>query len=137
MELKTCSQCKKLFNYAYGPEICKDCYEKAFDVVYSYLKENPRTNINELAEATKISSKIIALFLKDERLQVYKSNLGYDYRTCVICGLPITGGSYCSKCKRKSELANQLNDEYADSNKNTLEKVKKISIQMYTYKKKK
>ena len=99
------------------------------------MKENPRTNINELAEATKISSKIIALFLKDERLQVYKSNLGYDYRTCVICGLPITGGSYCSKCKRKSELANQLNNEYIESNNE--EKVKKLGAQMYTYKNKK
>ena len=54
MELMNCRNCKKLFNYIAGEKLCPACKEKLeekFQKVKKYIEENPRENINQVAEA--------------------------------------------------------------------------------------
>ena len=54
MELMNCKNCKRLFNYIAGDPICPKCkelLEDKFQEVKKYIRENPGSNVDEVAEA--------------------------------------------------------------------------------------
>lgn len=102
MEVRTCRQCKRLFNYLSGPSICPGCkakLEEKFQEVKEYVRENPTHGITEVAEATGVSSNQIRRWIREERLSFSEeSGVGLD---CESCGTMIRSGRLCQKCKDK------------------------------------
>lgn len=102
MEVRTCRQCKRLFNYLSGPSICPGCkakLEEKFQEVKEYIRENPTHGITEVADATGVSSNQIRRWIREERLSFSEeSGVGLD---CESCGAMIRSGRLCQKCKDK------------------------------------
>ena len=102
MEVRTCKQCKRLFNYLTGPSICsacKDNLEKKFIEVKDYIRENPHEGINEVAAANDVTANQIRRWIREERLAFSEeSGVGLD---CESCGKIIKSGRLCQECKDK------------------------------------
>ncbi len=100
MDVRNCRTCGKLFNYIGGQPICTNCQrklEEKFQEVKEYLRENPNSSINQVAEENDVSVKQIKQWIREERLTV--TNAGADGITCEQCGAPIHTGRFCEKCK--------------------------------------
>lgn len=102
MEVRTCKQCKRIFNYLTGPSICpacKDMLEEKFLVVKEYVRDNPKEGINEVAKANEVSVNQIRRWIREERLSFSEdSGIGID---CESCGRMIRSGRLCQSCKDK------------------------------------
>lgn len=111
MEVKTCKQCKRIFNYLSGPPICprcRDLMEEKFIEVREYIREHPAEGINEVAAATDVSSNQIRRWIREERLAFSEeSGIGLD---CESCGKMIRSGRLCQSCKDK--LLGKVEDMY-------------------------
>lgn len=111
MEVKSCKQCKRLFNYLTGPVICsacKDVLEKKFAEVKAYIQDNPGAGINEVAENMEVSTNQIHRWIREERLSFSEeSGVGLD---CESCGKLIRSGRLCSECKER--LIGSMNNLY-------------------------
>lgn len=109
MDFRNCLRCKKIFNYISGPTLCKECDKYVFDIIKEYLEENPSSTISQISETTKIPSKIIRQYIKDQRLMEIRKKLNL----CVICGEIIDEGSkYCVGCAKKISIVNQLENTF-------------------------
>lgn len=111
MEVRTCKQCKRIFNYLTGPTICsacKDMLEEKFIEVRDYVRDNPTEGINEVAKANEISPNQIRRWIREERLAFSEdSGIGID---CESCGKMIKSGRLCQSCKDK--LLGKVDDMY-------------------------
>lgn len=111
MEIRTCKQCKRIFNYLTGPAICpacKDKLEEKFIEVKEYIRENPKEGINEVAKANDVSVNQIRRWIREERLSFSEdSGIGID---CESCGKIIRSGRLCQSCKDK--LLGKVDDMY-------------------------
>ena len=99
MELMNCRNCKKLFNYITGEKLCPACkalMEDKFQEVKRYIEENPRENINQVAEACDVSIRQIKNWVREERLSFTEDSLvGLE---CERCGKMIHSGRFCKEC---------------------------------------
>lgn len=111
MEVKTCKQCKRLFNYLSGAPICPSCKDKLeqkFIQVKEYVRENPRDGIQTVADANEVSTNQIRRWIREDRLAFSEeSGVGLD---CESCGMLIKSGRLCKACKDK--LVDSVNDMY-------------------------
>ncbi len=111
MEVKTCKQCKRLFNYLAGPPICPGCktkLEEKFMQVKEYVRDNPLAGITEVAEANEVAANQIRRWIREERLSFSEqSGVGLD---CESCGTIIKSGRLCETCK--SKLLGNFTDMY-------------------------
>lgn len=102
MEVRTCKQCKRIFNYLTGPSICpacRDLLEEKFLEVKEYIRDNPKEGINEVAKANEVSVNQIRRWIREERLSFSEdSGIGID---CESCGKMIRSGRLCQSCKDK------------------------------------
>ena len=107
MEIRNCKNCKKLFNYLQGPQLCPACVEeleKKFAEVKKYVWDNKGANIDQVSEACEVSVKQIKQWIREERLVFSDAALGGI--TCESCGTPICSGRFCEACK--AQLGNTL-----------------------------
>ena len=107
MEVKVCKNCKSLFQYITGTQICPKCKkleEEMFQSVKEYLRQNPGESMNIVSEETKVSVSLIEKFLRQGRLEVSPDS--QIALTCEMCGRKITTGRFCSGCK--GELKQEL-----------------------------
>ncbi|MCX7780174.1 MAG: flagellar protein [Negativicutes bacterium] len=99
MSLKNCPECGKV--YLDNPaEMCPDCYrreEEDADKVAEFLREHPRSHIDEVHQATGVKHKIILRMIRKGRI-VGDVNIVYP---CESCGRPIAEGRVCEECGRK------------------------------------
>lgn len=111
MEVRTCKQCKRLFNYLAGPPICPGCKTKLdekFAEVKEYVRENPHAGITEVAEENGVPAAQIRRWIREERLSFSdESGVGLD---CESCGTLIKSGRLCEGCKNK--LLGSINELY-------------------------
>lgn len=111
MELMNCRNCKKLFNYITGEKLCPACkalMEDKFQEVKRYIEENPRENINQVAEACGVSIRQIKNWVREERLSFTEDSLvGLE---CERCGKMIHSGRFCKECA--GGLADAMNNAY-------------------------
>ncbi len=111
MEVRTCRQCKRIFNYLTGPNICPSCKDKLeekFQEVKKYVEDHPDEGITQVAEANEVSAKQIQRWIREERLSFSESSgVGID---CESCGAMIRSGRLCQKCK--DNLIGAANDMY-------------------------
>lgn len=111
MEVRTCKQCKRLFNYLSGPPICPGCkakIEEKFQEVKEYVRDNPKEDISAVAKANDVSTNQIKRWIREERLAFSEdSGVGID---CESCGTMIRSGRLCQRCKEK--LVGKVDEMY-------------------------
>lgn len=103
LQFKKCKTCGRIFD-GYGME-CPACIEeneRQFNIVKEYVWEHPRTSVQELLRETEVDEKRVARFLKEGRLELDNSE---GLVTCERCGVPISHGTLCRKCKEKLAAA--------------------------------
>ena len=107
MDVRNCVRCGKIFNYITGYPICTDCkkeLEQKFAQVKKYLRENPHSSIQEVAEANQVEIRQIKQWIREERITFAEDSLvGIE---CERCGTTIRTGRFCAKCK--AEMAGHL-----------------------------
>ena len=100
MDVRTCRNCKKIFNYLSGPIICPSCkdeMEQKFQEVKAYISEHKGANMTEVAEACDVDVSQIRQWLKDDRLELTEDSA--IFLTCEHCGASIRSGRYCDACR--------------------------------------
>jgi hypothetical protein len=125
MEVKVCKNCRRLFKYIYGPELCSDCAgimsntteepraekklamkplvleeEKKLNQVKEYILSYPRATVAQIAEANDVSANKIFDWIREERLE-FSDDSEQAWFTCAKCGTKIRSGIYCFRCKPK------------------------------------
>lgn len=104
MDVRSCRNCGRLFNYLQGPPICPACRKKLedkFERVKDYIREHETATMQEISDDNDVSVKQIKQWVREERLVFSEdSPLGLE---CEGCGTIIKTGRFCEKCKRKME----------------------------------
>ena len=104
MEIVSCKECGKLFNFIRGQRICPACSRKLEDKfmeVKKYVREHPNVDVKELSEEMEVSVRQINRWVREERL-VFSDDSPVGL-PCEGCGVTIKTGRFCDKCK--AELA--------------------------------
>lgn len=102
MEIRTCKECRRLFNYLAGIQICPDCrqmIEKKFQEVKNYLAENPGVGLPQILESCEVNEAYVTQWVKEERLEL--SDCSGSGIHCERCGAVTQSGMFCNKCKRE------------------------------------
>ncbi len=111
MEVKSCRNCRRLFNYIAGPRLCADCkeeVEKKFQEVKKYIEDHKSATINVVAEEMEVSIQQINQWIREERLSFSEDSAVMI--NCEKCGAKIRTGRYCDACK--SSLTRELGAMY-------------------------
>lgn len=112
MNLRNCRKCGKIFGYSgSGPIICENCRREAeerFQKVKDFIRENPATSINDVAEDCDVTVQQIKQWVREERLEFSKES-GVVFH-CENCGAPIRSGRFCENCK--SKMVSKLDGMY-------------------------
>lgn len=124
MEVKVCKNCKKLFNYIYGPELCQNCIplvakdekeqlnigrntalnpmaredEEKYEQVKDYILLHPKATVMQIADDNKISPTKLFEWIRDDRLE-FSDDSKFAWFECAICGTKIKSGRLCNKCR--------------------------------------
>lgn len=100
MEIISCKNCGRLFNYVQGDRVCPACVKKMdekFAEVKKYVRDNPKVDINVLSSEMDVSIRQIKRWIREERLCFTdESPIGLN---CENCGAVIKTGRYCRSCK--------------------------------------
>lgn len=107
MDVRTCKQCKKIFNYLNGPTICPSCKQKLeekFQEVKKYIQDNPGVNMHAVADECEVDIGQIRQWLREERLELTDGSA--SFLTCESCGTSIRSGKFCDKCR--NDMTNNL-----------------------------
>jgi hypothetical protein len=126
MDVKVCKNCRRLFNYMYGPELCPECTkllsgnrveptkgttpvilnanvsvdEAKFAQVRDYVMSNPKATVTQIAEENDVIPSKLFEWIREDRLE-FSSESEYAWFTCEKCGAKIKSGRLCNRCKIK------------------------------------
>ena len=107
MDVRNCKNCKRLFNYLGGEQICPACkeeLEEKFTKVRDYVWDHKNATMEEISEQNDVSVKQIKQWIREERLVFTEdSAMGIE---CENCGAIIKSGRFCDKCK--ADMAKNL-----------------------------
>lgn len=106
-----CKKCGRIFQQVTSKKICPDCekaLEDKFMEVKEYIREHPNASIMEVSREADVSVEQLKQWVREERLLF--SNAEGSGIECVMCGVPITTGKYCARCKEK--IAHKLENAY-------------------------
>ena len=124
MEVKVCKNCRRLFKYIYGPELCPNCVgsiaatasetpntekrlvikqlvqeeEKKLEQVKEYILNHPRATVAQIAEENEVSANRLLDWVREERLE-FSDDSEYAWFTCANCSTKIKSGIYCFRCR--------------------------------------
>ena len=114
MELKTCKNCRRLYNHFVGQNLCPSCMTQLDEIyrkVKEYVYDHPNVTIQEVADEFDISIKTIHGWIREERLEFGSmSSVGLP---CEVCGVTIKSGKYCGTCKKT--LVESLSSVYRET----------------------
>lgn len=100
MDVRNCRQCGRLFNYLGGPPICQACreaVEEKFQQVKEYVRNNPGSNIQMVAEDNDVTVQQIRQWIREERLEFSAdSQVGIE---CEGCGASIRTGRFVRRAR--------------------------------------
>lgn len=101
MNIANCSKCGKIFARTLW-DLCPSCMkelDEMYEKVYSYLRENRGSTIQQVSEATEVPMRIITKFIREGRISIIDSpNMSYP---CESCGTPIREHHLCDACRNK------------------------------------
>jgi hypothetical protein len=126
MEVRVCKNCKRLFRYTYGAELCPECMklvpkgeeeqinaeftaslkptvieaEEKFDQVRNYIMDHPRASILQISEETEVKPMKLLEWVRQERLE-FSDDSQDAWFECAKCGRKIKSGTLCNQCKNK------------------------------------
>lgn len=126
MEVKVCKNCRRLFKYIYGPELCSDCVgmmtdttpeapkgesksilkpmvqeeERKLNQVKEYILSHPRATVAQIAEVNEVSANRLFDWVREERLE-FSDDSEHAWFQCARCGVKIKSGIYCFRCRPK------------------------------------
>jgi uncharacterized protein len=126
MEVRVCKNCKRLFKYIYGPELCQDCSklvskeklepvnkefisilrpmvkeeEEKFEQVKDYIMTHPKATIVQISEANDIMPLKLFEWIREDRL-AFSDDSTHAWFTCEKCGTKIKSGRFCNGCKTR------------------------------------
>lgn len=118
MDVKSCRDCGRLFNYIGGARLCADCkakLEDKFGEVKKYIEEHKNATVPEVSKAMDVSTKQLTQWVREERLAF--SDDSTVTINCESCGMPMKTGRFCDKCK--SEMARSLGSIYPSASAKT------------------
>ena len=100
-KMRNCSSCGKVFVSINDSRICMDCRAKEEEwekEIITYVRENPKSTIAEIVEATGAQEPLIRRMIREGRFVETGVELFYP---CEKCGSPIQKGQYCEKCQKE------------------------------------
>lgn len=140
MEVRACKNCRRLFRYICGPELCPECRnlvieegeqmntestmpvktmvldeEDKFGRVRDYVMTHPKATIMQISEANEIPPTKLFEWIRDERLE-FSDDSEFAWFECESCGAKIKSGRFCNRCN---------NDQQKPKSKNVKHIVKK------------
>ncbi len=124
MSLANCSLCGKVFPlFPGGRDVCQSCIKEESDnylKIFHYLSTRPSATASEIAQATEVDIKEIHRYVRENRLQLVKIDTGL---TCESCGIPISQGKICDKCRQKlsEEIKGEIDKKKNDKPKESLQ----------------
>lgn len=107
MDIRNCKRCRRLFNYTDNSRFCPACMEeieREFQETKEYIYRHPGVGIQAVAEDLGIDVAQIRQWIREERLVL--SDATDSGICCENCGVNITTGRFCEKCK--AELTDSL-----------------------------
>lgn len=110
MEVKTCRLCGRLYQNQSLPGykgLCPSCasiLEKKFVEAKEYLYEHRNATVEEVSNECNVSVKQIEKWVREGRL--YYADAKGMVITCEKCGVSISTGKFCNKCK--AEMENEM-----------------------------
>lgn len=107
MDIRNCKRCRRLFNYTDNSRFCPACMEeieREFQETKEYIYRHPGVGIQAVAEDLGIDVGQIRQWIREERLVLSDATDSGIY--CENCGVNITTGRFCEKCK--AELTDSL-----------------------------
>ena len=129
-DVRNCKGCGKLFNYMPGhPPLCAACLKQLdskFEQVKQYVYDNPKANIQKVAEENDVSIQQIKKWVREERL-AFSEDSGIGL-ACEKCGAMILTGRYCKKCKEK--MGDSLSKMYEKPKREPQKKEKDANAKM-------
>lgn len=111
MEVRSCRNCRRIFNYVTGPRLCQACreeLEKKFSEVKKYIEEHKNATVNMVSEEMEVSVSQINQWIREERLSFSEDSAVMIH--CEKCGTNIRTGRFCDACK--VGLTRDLNSMY-------------------------
>lgn len=126
MDVKVCKNCRRLFNYIIGPELCPDCSrllseskqelkdnstthtikalvteeEAIYEQVRDYIMNNPKASVSQIAEVNDITPSKLFEWIRNDRLE-FSDDSANAWFECEKCGTKIRSGRLCNRCKIK------------------------------------
>ncbi|MDF2539662.1 MAG: flagellar protein [Herbinix sp.] len=129
MEVKVCKNCRRLFKYIYGPELCPECTkltandqkegvnkkptvslkpvvaeeEDKFNQVRDYIMTHPRATIIQISEVNDIAPTKLLEWIREDRLEFSEDSQDAWFE-CQKCGAKIKSGRLCNRCKIREKV---------------------------------
>lgn len=126
MEVQVCKNCRRMFKYMYGPELCPECIkltakdettkfskdstailnkmltqeEEKYDQVRDYIMLHPKATIVQISEENGISPMKLLDWIREDRFE-FSEDSKDAWFVCIGCGVKIKSGRYCNSCKIK------------------------------------
>jgi len=123
VEVRVCKNCKRLFKYIYGPELCRECIklipkeeerikaeltaainpmitedEKKYKQVKDYIMAHPKATVIQISEINEITPMKLFEWIREDRLE-FSEDAEYAWFECASCGAKIKSGRLCNRCK--------------------------------------
>ena len=124
LKATNCPGCGKLFLNPGEGKYCPEClqkHEQQMDEIASYVRDNPRSSVDEICAALDVKKSLVLSMLQSGRLEEMNINIKYP---CASCGIKISRGRYCKACGKK--IAGEIAASIRRVRKNVkLQKIKK------------
>ncbi|NLW16555.1 MAG: hypothetical protein GX033_02720 [Firmicutes bacterium] len=103
LNVDNCPRCGRIYARNLR-KLCPDCIkeeEEQYQVVYRYLRDNPKSTVQQVSANTGVPEERILSFLRQDRLMVSEwTQLTYP---CERCGAEIKRGRFCQSCTKEMQ----------------------------------
>ncbi len=103
LNVANCPRCGRIYAKTLR-NLCPDCLreeEELYEIVYRYLRDNPKSTVQQVSENTGVPEERILGFLRQDRIMSSEwSQLTYP---CERCGTQINTGRFCESCNQEMQ----------------------------------
>lgn len=104
LNVANCPRCGRIYAKTVR-NLCPDCLkeeEELYELVYRYLRDNPKSTVQQVSDNTGVPEERILAFLRQDRIMSAEwSQLTYP---CERCGTAqINSGRFCENCTQEMQ----------------------------------